>query len=311
MAEDEAATVPISRPNSELLKWPKKDERCILYVAYHVGHLDRTINFYTEAIGMKLLSRKDVPEEKHSYAFLGFGPEANQFVIKLKFDYGVNNSCDIIRTGFGHLGLETPDVHKMVENIRGKGGDIVKEPTLFEMDGSDYSGAIVKDPDGCTFELIQSDSISGSSPSPAPPLNHVMLFVADLDRSIQFYEKALGMKLLKKIIGNSEHEATVATIGYEDEKSTIIELNHMCAGPQYTNENSNAQVAIGTNDVCKSALAVNLVTQELGGKITRPPGPLPVTKTNVATFIDPDGWEIVLIDNGDFLKEMRSTTVIE
>ncbi|PON35016.1 Glyoxalase/Bleomycin resistance protein/Dihydroxybiphenyl dioxygenase, partial [Parasponia andersonii] len=106
---------------------------------------------------------------------------------------------------------------------------------------------------------------------------------------------ALWTRLLKKIIGNSKHEATAATIGYEDDNATIIELNHMCAGPQYTNENSNAQVAIGTNDVYKSVLVVNFVTQELGGKITRPPGPLPVTKTNVATFIDPDGWEIVLI----------------
>lgn len=68
----------------------------------------------------------------------------------------------------------------------------MKEPFLFTADGSDYSGAVVKDhddDDGCTFELVQVASTSTTAPS--HPLNHVMLSVSDLDRSIEFYEKVM------------------------------------------------------------------------------------------------------------------------
>ena len=78
----------------------------------------------------------------------------------------------------------------MVENVRAKGGEIVKEPTLFKLDGSDFTGAIVKDPDGCSFELIQADS-TWSRMSTSHSLHHAMLFVTDLDRSIEFYEKVI------------------------------------------------------------------------------------------------------------------------
>lgn len=68
-----------------LLEWAKKDKRRFLHVVYRVGDLDRTIKFYTECLGMQLLRKRDVPEEKYSNAFLGFGPEESHFVVELTY----------------------------------------------------------------------------------------------------------------------------------------------------------------------------------------------------------------------------------
>ncbi|MBA0695176.1 hypothetical protein Goari_005408, partial [Gossypium aridum] len=80
MAQGSAAV-----PSTELLEWPKKDNRRLLHAVYRVGDLDRTIKFYTECFGMKLLRKRDIPEEKYSNAFLGFGPEESHFVMELTY----------------------------------------------------------------------------------------------------------------------------------------------------------------------------------------------------------------------------------
>ncbi|GAB4831952.1 hypothetical protein Ancab_005968 [Ancistrocladus abbreviatus] len=80
MAEAEAAA-----PTAELLEWPQKDKRRFLHAVYRVGDLDRTIKFYTECLGMKLLRKRDIPEEKYSNAFFGFGPEESHFVVELTY----------------------------------------------------------------------------------------------------------------------------------------------------------------------------------------------------------------------------------
>ncbi|KAK2644510.1 hypothetical protein Ddye_019705 [Dipteronia dyeriana] len=80
----EAASAPVD-PNAELFEWPKKDNHRFLHVVYRVGDLDRTIKFYTEVFGMKLLRKRDVPEEKYSNAFRGFGPEEINFVVESTF----------------------------------------------------------------------------------------------------------------------------------------------------------------------------------------------------------------------------------
>ncbi|KAF5728581.1 hypothetical protein HS088_TW21G00729 [Tripterygium wilfordii] len=164
--------------NAELLKWVKKDKRRFLHAVYRVGDLDRTIKFYTECFGMKLLRKRDVPEEKYSNAFLGFGPEESHFVVELTYNYGVT-SYDI-GTGFGYFAIATEDIYKMVENIRAKGGNITREPGPVK--GGSTVIAYVKDPDGYTFELVQR----GSTPE---PLCQIMLRVGDLERSTKFYEK--------------------------------------------------------------------------------------------------------------------------
>ncbi|PRQ38359.1 putative lactoylglutathione lyase [Rosa chinensis] len=74
---------------SELLELPKKDKHHLFHTVYRVGDLDRTIKFYTEALGLKLLRQRDIPEEKYSNAFLGFRLEETNFVMELTFNYGV------------------------------------------------------------------------------------------------------------------------------------------------------------------------------------------------------------------------------
>lgn len=243
---------------------------------------------------MKLLRKRDIPEEKYSNAFLGFGPEDSHFVVELTYNYGVS-SYDI-GTGFGHFAIATPDVKKLVEDVRAKGGNVTREPGPVK--GGTSVIAFVKDPDGYTFEIIQR-------PSTPEPLCQVMLRVGDLERSIKFYEKALGLKLLRTI-ERPEYKYTIAILGYaEEDQTTILELTYNYGVTEYTKGNAYAQIAIGTDDVYKSAEAVNLVTQELGGKITRQPGPIPGLNTKITSFLDPDGWKTVLVDNEDFLKELQ------
>ncbi|KAL6990765.1 lactoylglutathione lyase [Sarracenia purpurea var. burkii] len=288
IAEDGAVV-----PTNELLAWPEKDKRRFLHAVYRVGDLDRTIEFYTECFGMKLLRKRDIPEEKYSNAFLGFGPEESTFVVELTYNYGVDKYD--IGTGFGHFGISTTDIYKMVEDVRAKGGEITREPGPNE--GGKAVFAFVKDPDGYSFELLQR-------PPTLEPLSQVMLRVGDLDRSINFYKQALGMKLLLKY--DRPEEYTIAMMGYGDlYDTTVVELTYIYGVTEYTKGNAYAQVAISTNDVYKSAEAVNLVIQELGGKITRLPGPIPGINTKITSFIDPDGWKTVLVDNEDFLKELK------
>lgn len=280
---------------SPVLEWVQKDKHRFLHAVYRVGNLERTIKFYTECFGMKLLRHRDVPEEKYSNAFLGFGPEDSHFVVELTYNYGVDKYD--IGTGFGHFAIATEDINKLVENIREKGGKVTREPGPVK--GGSTVIAFVQDPDGYLFELIQR------GPTPEP-LCQVMLRVGDLDRSIMFYEKACGMKLLKKK-DNPAYKYTLAMMGYgnKEEETTVLELTYNYGVTEYTKGNAYAQVAIATDDVYKSAEAIRIVTQELGGKITREPGPIPGLNTKITSFLDPDGWKVVFVDHDDFMKEIQ------
>ncbi|CAK9155149.1 unnamed protein product [Ilex paraguariensis] len=160
------------------LDWVKKDKRRMLHVVYRVGDLDRTIKFYTECLGMKLLRKRDIPEERYTNAFLGYGPEDSHFVIELTYNYGVD-AYDI-GSGFGHFGIAVDDVAKTVELIKAKGGKVTREPGPVK--GGSTVIAFIEDPDGYKFELLER------GPTPEP-LCQVMLRVGDLERSINFHEE--------------------------------------------------------------------------------------------------------------------------
>ncbi|XP_078437174.1 lactoylglutathione lyase GLX1-like [Wolffia australiana] len=284
--------VPLSADAA--LEWSHKDKKRFLHAVYRVGDLQRTIKFYTECFGMKLLRQRDIPEEKYSNAFLGFGPEDSHFVVELTYNYGVDKYE--IGTGFGHFAIATEDVYKFVENVSEKGGKVTREPGPVK--GGTSVIAFVQDPDGYLFEIIQRDHTP-------EPLCQVMLRVGNLDKSIRFYEKACGMKLLRKV-DRPAHKYTLAMLGYaEEHETTVLELTYNYDVTEYTKGNAYAQVAISTTDVYKSAEIVNAVTQELGGKITRQPGPIPGINTKITSFLDPDGWKVVFVDNVDFLKELE------
>ncbi|PPD78466.1 hypothetical protein GOBAR_DD24603 [Gossypium barbadense] len=269
------------------VEFVKKDKRRMLHVVYRVGDLDRTIKFYTGCLGMKLLRKRDIPEERYTNAFLGYGPEDSHFVIELtyidKYDIG---------TAFGHFGIGVEDVAKTVELIKIKGGKVTREPGPVK--GGTTVIAFVEDPDGYKFELIER--------WPAPePLCQVMLHVDDLDRSIKFYEKGFGMELLHTQ-DNPEYKYTTAMMGYgPEEKNAVLELTYNYGVTNYKKGNGYAQIAIGTDDVYNTAEAVRL----FGGIVTQEPGPLPGINTKITACLDPDGWKTVFVDNIDFLKEME------
>ncbi|XP_066330277.1 lactoylglutathione lyase-like [Miscanthus floridulus] len=294
MATGSEASKPAEVPAETVLDWHKQDNKRMLHAVYRVGDLDRTIKYYTECFGMKLLRKRDIPEEKYTNAFLGFGPEDTNFAVELTYNYGVDKYD--IGTGFGHFAIANEDVYKLAENIKSKGGKITREPGPVK--GGSTVIAFAQDPDDYMFELIQR----AETPE---PLCQVMLRVGDLERSIKFYEKALGLKLLRKK-DVPDYKYTIAMLGYADEdKTTVLELTYNYGVTEYSKGNAYAQVAIGTNDVYKSAEAVDLATKELGGKILRQPGPLPGINTKIASFVDPDGWKVVLVDNTDFLRELH------
>lgn len=282
------------KPAEAVLEWHKQDKKRMLHAVYRVGDLDKTIKYYTECFGMQLLRKRDVPDDKYTNAFLGFGPEDTNFALELTYNYGIDKYD--IGEGFGHFAIANEDVYKLADNIKSKGGKITREPGPVK--GGSTVIAFAQDPDGYLFELIQR------GPTPEP-LCQVMLRVGDLERSIKFYEKALGMSLLRKK-DVPEYKYTIAMLGYADEdKTTVLELTYNYGVTEYSKGNAYAQVAIGTDDVYKSAEAVDLATKELGGKILRQPGPLPGINTKITSFVDPDGWKVVLVDHADFLKELQ------
>ncbi|KAJ7545912.1 hypothetical protein O6H91_08G016000 [Diphasiastrum complanatum] len=259
------------------LEWAHKDNRRLLHVVYRVGDLDRTIKFYTESLGMTLLRKRDIPEEKYTNAFLGYGPEETHFVVELTYNYGVEKYN--LGTGFGHFGIAVEDVYKTVELIKDKGGKVTREPGPVK--GGSSVIAFVADPDDYLFELIQRKATP-------EPLCQVML-------------RAFGMKLLRKI-DRPEYKYTLAMLGYApEEETTVLELTYNYGVTEYDKGNAYAQIAIGTDDVYKTAEAVRF----FAGKITREPGPLPGIKTKITASLDPDGWKTVFVDNADFLKELE------
>ncbi|KAJ6758428.1 LACTOYLGLUTATHIONE LYASE [Salix koriyanagi] len=183
-------------------------KRRMLHVVYNVGDLDKTIKFYTECLGMKLLRRRDIPEDRYSNAFLGYGPEDTNFTVELTYNYGVDKYD--IGDGFGHFGIAVEDVARTVDLVKAKGGKVTRE--LAPVKGGSTIIAFVEDPNGYKFELLER----GLTPE---PLCQVMLRVGDLDRSINFYKKSFGMELLRRR-DNPEYKYTVALMGYgpEDKK---------------------------------------------------------------------------------------------
>lgn len=120
---------------------------------------------------------------------------------------------------------------------------------------------------------------------------HTMIRVTDLQRSIHFYTKILGMKILRqqKYPGG---EFTLAFVGYDDEnQSAVIELTYNWDNRKYNLGNAFGHIAIGVDDIYKTCKDI----QTKGGKITREPGPMKEGKTEIAFVADPDGYQIELI----------------
>jgi len=123
----------------------------MLHTMLRVGNMERSVNFYTEVLGMKLLRTTDRPEQKYSLAFVGYGAEDTQSVIELTYNYGVDKYD--MGNAFGHLAIEVPDAYKACEAVKAKGGIVSREAGPVK--GGSTVIAFVQDPDGYKIELIE------------------------------------------------------------------------------------------------------------------------------------------------------------
>ncbi len=123
----------------------------ILHTMIRVGDLDRSLRFYTEVLGMQLLRRKDYPDGKFTLAFVGYGPESEGAVIELTHNWDTD-SYDL-GSGFGHIALEVDDAYAACDEIRARGGRVVREAGPMKHGATVI--AFVEDPDGYKIELIQ------------------------------------------------------------------------------------------------------------------------------------------------------------
>ena len=122
----------------------------ILHTMLRVGDLDRAIDFYTKVLGMRLLRRQDYPEGRFTLAFVGYGAESEQSVIELTHNW--DTSAYELGTGYGHIALEVDDVYQACEQIRERGGRIMR--AAGPMNAGTTIIAFVADPDGYPIELI-------------------------------------------------------------------------------------------------------------------------------------------------------------
>jgi lactoylglutathione lyase len=123
----------------------------LLHTMLRVGDLERSLAFYTEVLGMRLLRRKDYPSGRFTLAFVGYGDEADHTVLELTHNW--DTSSYEIGSGYGHIALGVEDIQGVCDQIRAKGGRVVREPGPMKH-GSTVI-AFVEDPDGYKVELIE------------------------------------------------------------------------------------------------------------------------------------------------------------
>lgn len=123
----------------------------ILHTMLRVGNLQRSIDFYTQVLGMQLIRQSDNPDYKYSLAFLGFGKNPDHAEIELTYNWGVESYE--MGTAYGHIALGVPDAYAACEKIRVAGGNVTREAGPVK--GGTTVIAFVTDPDGYKIELIQ------------------------------------------------------------------------------------------------------------------------------------------------------------
>jgi lactoylglutathione lyase len=117
-----------------------------------VGDLNRSVDFYTNVLGMTLLRKTDRPEYQYTLAFVGYGDESQHAVLELTHNYGVEKYD--LGTGYGHVAIEVDDAKAACDAVRAKGGVVTREAGPVK--GGATVIAFVQDPDGYKIELIEN-----------------------------------------------------------------------------------------------------------------------------------------------------------
>ena len=123
----------------------------MLHTMLRVGDLQRSVDFYSHVLGMKLLRTTDRPEQKYSLAFVGYDTEDRASVLELTYNYGVDRYD--LGSGYGHIAIEVEDAASTCEAVRARGGKVTREAGPVK--GGTTVIAFVEDPDGYKIEFIE------------------------------------------------------------------------------------------------------------------------------------------------------------
>lgn len=123
----------------------------ILHTMLRVTDLEKSLQFYTEVLNMRLLRRKDYPGGKFTLAFVGYADESEQAVLELTHNWETSEYD--LGNAYGHIALSSDDIYQTCEEIKARGGEVVREPGPMKHGTTEI--AFVKDPDGYMIELIQ------------------------------------------------------------------------------------------------------------------------------------------------------------
>ena len=123
----------------------------MLHTMLRVGDLDRSLSFYTEVLGMRVLRRNDYPDGKFTLAFVGYGDESETAVLELTYNWGVDKYE--LGNAYGHIAIAVDDAYKACEEIKRRGGKVTREAG--PMKHGTTVIAFVEDPDAYKIELIQ------------------------------------------------------------------------------------------------------------------------------------------------------------
>jgi lactoylglutathione lyase len=126
----------------------------ILHTMLRVGDLQRSIDFYTNVLGMKLLRTTDRPDQKYTLAFVGYGTNPEHAELELTYNYGVDKYEH--GNAYGHIALAVDDAQKTCESVRARGGMVTREAGPVK--GGSTIIAFIQDPDGYKIELIEREA---------------------------------------------------------------------------------------------------------------------------------------------------------
>jgi lactoylglutathione lyase len=131
----------------------------LLHTMLRVGDLQRSIDFYTKVLGMKLLRTSENPEYKYTLAFVGYGNNPDHAELELTYNWGVDKYD--MGSAYGHIAISAEDIYKTCDQVRAAGGNITREPGPVK--GGTTVIAFITDPDGYKVELIERADHAGGA----------------------------------------------------------------------------------------------------------------------------------------------------